>query len=134
MRILIVEDDPAGLLLLKRYLEPLSQVDTTVDGSDAIELFRRGLEENKPYDLVCLDIMLPSISGHETLMEIRLEESKKGIMGLDRCKVLMITALNDPTQIIESFKEQCDGYLPKPLFYNKLVEELKKLKINLESP
>jgi len=134
MRILIVEDDPAGLLLLKRYLEPLGQVDTTVDGSDAIELFRRGLEENKPYDLVCLDIMLPSISGHEALMEIRLEESKRGIMGLDRCKVLMITALNDPTQILESFKEQCDGYLPKPLFYNKLVEELKKLKINLESP
>lgn len=132
MKVLVVEDDQAGLLLLRRYLEPLGQIDTAERGDEAIDLFLKALESKQPYDLVCLDIMLPGTSGQEALMAMRVLEQKHGILGLDRCKILMITALNDPSQILASFREQCDGYLPKPLFYNRLVEELAKLKIYLD--
>ncbi len=132
MRVLVVEDDSAGQLLLKRYLETLGQIDVTDRGDEAIEMFTRALDQGKPYELVCLDIMLPGISGQEVLMAMRLHEQKHGIYGFDRCKILMITALNNPSQILSSFREQCDGYLPKPLFYNRLVEELSKLKIYLD--
>lgn len=132
MKVLVVEDDQAGLLLLRRYLESLGQIDTAERGDEAIDLFQRALESKQPYDLVCLDIMLPGTSGQEALMAMRVLEQKHGILGLDRCKILMITALNDPSQILASFREQCDGYLPKPLFYNRLVEELAKLKIHLD--
>lgn len=132
MKVLVVEDDQAGLLLLRRYLESLGQIDTAERGDEAIDLFQKALESKQPYDLVCLDIMLPGTSGQEALMAMRVLEQKHGILGLDRCKILMITALNDPSQILASFREQCDGYLPKPLFYNRLVEELAKLKIHLD--
>lgn len=134
MRVLVVEDDMAGQLLLKRYLESLGEIDTTDRGDEAIEMFTKALSQGQPYDLVCLDIMLPGVSGQEALMAMRLHEQKHGIYGLDRCKILMITALNDPSQILSSFREQCDGYLPKPLFYNRLVEELAKLKIHIPPP
>lgn len=134
MRILVVEDDQAGQLLLTRYLEYLGEIDAVAEGNQALELFSKALGAGRPYDLVCLDIMLPTLSGQEVLTAMRVEEQKHGILGLDRCKILMVTALNEPSQILASFREQCDGYLTKPIFYSKLLEELKKLRFPLPPP
>lgn len=127
MKILVVEDDYAGALLLRRYLEAFGDVDTADNGKDAVQKFQAAHAVGTPYQLICLDIMLPVMSGQEALITIRSEETRMGIDGFDRSKILMVTALSEAKQIMASFREQCDGYVTKPVFYDKLMTELEKL-------
>ena len=78
------------------------------------------------YDLICLDIMMPGMNGQEALKLIREEESKAKIKG---SKVLMTTALDDSKNVMSAFKEQCDGYLVKPITTDKLKEKLLEFKL-----
>ncbi len=129
MNIMIVEDDYASSLLLKKYLEKFGDVSTAENGKLALEMFVDAYKNEHPFDLVCLDIMLPLMNGQEVLVAMRDEENRRHIQGLDKAKIVMVSALNEAKQIMLSFKEQCDGYLTKPVFYDKLMTELEKLDI-----
>ena len=127
MKYLIVEDDFAGRRLLKRYLSDSGECDIAVDGAEAIEAFRQALAENEPYDLICLDIMMPNMDGHDALKAIRRIEHEHGIHGLDGVKVIMTTALDDSKNVMGSFREGCEAYIVKPIEKKKLLEEMEKL-------
>jgi two-component system chemotaxis response regulator CheY len=127
MKTLVVEDDFASRKLMQRYLAPYGECDVVVDGKEAVEAFELALTENDPYDLVCLDIMLPKKDGQQVLKEIRLIEKDRGIIGSDGAKVLMTTALGDAKNVMEAFRSQCDGYLQKPVGREQIVRELKEL-------
>jgi two-component system chemotaxis response regulator CheY len=127
MKTLVVEDDFAGRKLMQRYLAPFGECDSVVDGEEAVEAFELALTENDPYDLVCLDIMLPKKDGQQVLKEIRLIEKDRGIIGSDGAKVLMTTALGDAKSVMEAFRSQCEGYLQKPVGREQIVRELKEL-------
>ena len=71
MRILIVEDEITCRMLLKEILSLYGDCDIAVDGEQAIYAFRLAWEENKPYDLICMDIMMPNIDGQKALEKIR---------------------------------------------------------------
>ena len=79
MKYLIVEDDFAARRLLQRYLSNYGDCDIAVDGNEAVEAFRQAVDEKEPYDLICLDIMMPNMDGHEALKVIRQIESEHGI-------------------------------------------------------
>jgi len=127
MKTLIVEDDFASRTLLQRYLSGISKCDIAVNGNEAIEAFQIALDENEPYDLICLDIMMPDVDGHETLRTIRKIESEYGIGGFKSVKVIMTTALGDSQNIIGSFREGCEAYITKPIERKKLIYEIEKL-------
>ncbi len=127
MRTLIVEDDLPSRKVLQVFLSPYSECERAQDGIEALEYFRRALDENKPYDLVCLDIMMPGMSGQEVLKEIRRMEAERNIHGLKGVKVIMTTALSDNTNILEAFRSQCEAYLIKPILRDKLLKEMRSL-------
>ena len=127
MKILIAEDDFASRILLQRFLAPYGDSDVAVNGREAVGAFKEALESDTPYDLVCLDIMMPLMSGHETLKEIRASEEARGIGVPNGVKVIMTTALSDSQSVLEAFKEGCEAYVVKPLDRESLVRELKKL-------
>lgn len=127
MKILIVEDEFGSRKLLQKFLSPYGVCDMAVDGDEAVEAFSLAMKDNDPYDLVCLDIMLPKKDGQEVLKEIRGIEKDNGKYGLDGTKIIMTTALNDPKNIMEAFKSQCEAYIPKPITKQKLLEEMKSL-------
>jgi len=127
MRTLIVEDDFTSRLLLQRILLPYGEAHVAVDGEEAVKAFSSALEAGQPYDLVCLDIMMPKKDGHGVLREIREIEGKRGVLGLDGAKVIMVTALNDSVNIMASFVSQCEAYIVKPLDKNKLLKEIRLL-------
>jgi len=127
MKYLIVEDDFAARRLLQRYLSGYGDCDVAVDGHEAIEAFRQALDENKPYDLICLDIMMPNMDGRDALKAIRQIEREHGILGLDGVKVIMTTALGDSKNIMGSFREGCEAYIVKPIRKEKLLEEMENL-------
>lgn len=131
MKILIAEDDFASRILLTKLLGSLGRCDVTVNGEEALDAFRIAVSEGQAYDLICLDIMMPIIDGIETLKVIREIEDERGIGGLDRAKVIMITALGDSKNVLEAFKDGCEAYIVKPIKKEKLYEEITKLGLSV---
>ena len=127
MRVLIAEDDFAGQAVLEGLLSPHGECDIARDGEEAMALFEAALAAGRPYDLVCLDIMMPKLDGKEVLRRVRELEKERGRTGLAGAKILMTTALNDFETIMASFRGQCEGYLVKPISKVKLLAQLRAL-------
>ncbi len=127
LKCLIVEDDIAARKLLQIHLADLGQCDTAENGNLAIEAFTEAHESGSPYDLVCLDIMMPEMDGHQTLQAIRKLEEQWEILGLDGVKVIMTTALKDSKNVFHAFREGCEAYVVKPVRKIRLFEEMEKL-------
>ncbi len=127
MKCLIVEDNFTARKLLMMYLSSCADCDIAVDGNEAVEAFSQAMDEKEPYDLICLDIMMPNMDGRQALQVIRQIESEHGIGGLDCVKVIMTTALGDPQNVIGSFREGCEAYIVKPVKKDKLFEEMGNL-------
>lgn len=71
MKILLAEDDFASRKFMANYLEKYGECDITVDGEEAVDAFLMALEDNEPYDLICLDVMMPVLDGYQALKAIR---------------------------------------------------------------
>ena len=127
MKILVVEDDFKNRKLLQTQLSIFGECDTAVDGEEAILAFRMSLDNQQPYDLICMDINMPNIDGKEALRKIRQIENELGYQDEDKVKVIMTTALDDAEAVVESYKEGATAYLVKPITKKKLVEELLRL-------
>lgn len=127
MRILIAEDDIVSQSILEAFLTPYGICDLTKNGRKAFEAFKTAWEEGKQYDLLCLDIMMPEMSGQEVLRKVREYERNEGIAGLDGVKIIMTTALSDAENIRKAFREQCEAYLVKPVEKAKLLSALSEL-------
>lgn len=124
MKVLVVEDDFVSRRLVQMILTPYGQCDISVNGREAVEAVKMALQEGEPYSLVCLDIMMPEMDGHEVLIKIRDMEKKYGINGLEGTKVIMTTALGDFKNVKQAFIEQCEAYLVKPIDKKKLMEKI----------
>jgi len=131
MKILVVEDDFSSQQLLKRYLQDQGETVIADDGEKAVAMFREALASHRPYDLICLDIMLPSLDGQAVLKQIRSTEEAVGIWGLAGCKVIMLTALRDADNVMRAFRSQCEGYLSKPISKDRLFREIHSLGLPL---
>lgn len=128
MRVLIVEDDFTSRKLLQMILSPHGECDIAVNGEECIEAFTLALNEGRPYDLVCLDIMMPQKDGHQALKEIRALERARGVQGEDEVKVIMTTALDDPKNVVEAYyKGGATSYIPKPLDKHMFLHLLRNL-------
>lgn len=128
MKVLIVEDDAVSRKMIEMLMAPLTKkYDLAEDGQIALDFFNKSIDEDDHYNLVLLDIMLPKMDGQTLLQEFRKKEIKNGIIGSKGCKIIMVSALNDAGNVMEAFKNQCDGYLTKPYNKNSLIAELKKL-------
>ena len=128
MKVLIVEDDAVSLKMIEMLMKPFTKKsDLAKDGLIAKDYFNKSIDSGDYYNLVLLDIMLPKTDGQTLLQEFRKKEIKNGITGSRSCKIIMVSALNDAGNIMEAFKNQCDGYLTKPYNKNSLIAELKKL-------
>lgn len=127
MKYLIVDDDPDCRLLLDDILSGYGHGHQAWDGSEATFAVRLALEEGHPYDLICLDILMPGKSGHETLQAIRKLEKDHGIRGAQAAKIVMTTSLRDRKQCLQTFNEGCDDYLVKPVSEEEILVKLSTL-------
>ncbi|PCJ18463.1 MAG: response regulator [Candidatus Cloacimonadota bacterium] len=128
MKILIAEDEFINRKLIHKLLSAYGDVDVTTDGEEAIEAFTMALDEEDPYDLLCLDIMMPKKDGLTALKEIRQIEADRDIsIGKDSVKIMMTTALGDSKSVLGAFRDGCESYVVKPLIKEKIFSELLKL-------
>jgi DNA-binding response OmpR family regulator len=115
MRVLIVEDEPHMAEQLRKGLE--GEGYTVLVAGDG----RRGLDlaRSVDHDLIILDWMLPGLDGREVAR--RLRQSKVGT------RILMLTARDAPTDIVEGLDCGADDYLIKPFAFDVLLARLRAL-------
>ncbi|NRA46098.1 MAG: response regulator [Oligoflexales bacterium] len=105
MSILIVEDDEITATRLAEQLKKRDYVTQTLgDGESCLQL----IEENPP-ELILLDYMLPGISGLEVLSKVREKYS------LVELPVILATAKNDPSEVVNALKLGANDYITKPI-------------------
>jgi two-component system chemotaxis response regulator CheY len=127
MRILVAEDDMASRIFMKKLLSKYGDVDIAVDGLEAIDAVLLALKEEKPYSLICLDIMMPKLDGLKALKAIRDIEQQKGIEAGQRAKIIMTTALNDKDTVMNAYDAGCEAYAWKPIEIDKFMLVLRKI-------
>lgn len=126
MKALVVEDDFTSRVLIQELLRRHGTSHVAVHGREAVRAFAAALEAQEPYDLVCLDIMMPEMDGQQALRELRALEALHGVEPGTGARVLMTTALRDKDNVLQAFRHQADGYLLKPVDGGKLLEYLRE--------
>ena len=110
--VLLVEDDPSIREVASLGLEHAGfRVTATGDGRDALDRFRQG-----PFDLVVLDVMLPSLDGLEVCREIRRES---------QMPIVMLSARSELHDVVVGLELGADDYVTKPFELPELVARIK---------
>ena len=116
IKILVVEDNPAVLELLRKGIEPFAQTVTASDGADG---FLKAIEE-KP-DLIVSDYQMPGLNGHQLYEKLRAREETKKIL------FIFIASKSDIDEKLRQFTDGIEDYIPKPFFLRELVSRAKKV-------
>ena len=124
MKSLIVDDDFFSRKILQTLFSNYGECHVAVHGHEALFAFLQSLTEGAPYDVICLDIMMPEMDGQKVLSEIREYEKRKPVPGYAGAKIIMTTALDDTENVKNAFRKQCDAYLIKPINKSKVVNVL----------
>ena len=107
--ILLVDDDPAVLEVLRNCLRPLYRVTVATDGITALELARA-----RP-DLILLDVRLPDLSGHEVLARLQSEA------GAAQIPVIFLSSNDTPEDITRGLQLGAVDYVTKPVIPSVVV-------------
>jgi two-component system response regulator MtrA len=111
-RLLLVEDDASIREIATLGLQRAGfRVTATGDGRDGLMRFR-----HDPFDLVILDVMLPSLDGFDVCREIRKES---------RVPIVMLTARTDTTDVVVGLELGADDYVTKPFELPELVARVR---------
>jgi two-component system, OmpR family, alkaline phosphatase synthesis response regulator PhoP len=110
-RVLIAEDDPQSAELLEAYLSGTGyEIKTAADGQEALQK----VQDWRP-DLILLDVMMPRISGFQVCKQVRADPKTRTIA------ILMITALDQPSDVDRAVEAGTDDFLTKPINKNQLL-------------
>lgn len=127
MKILIAEDDRISRSFLQKFMSNYGDVEVAVDGMEAVDMYMDAIKNNEPFDLLCLDIMMPKVDGLKVLRVIRQLEGQNKQAGAHKLKIIMMTALADVGYVDEAFRLGCDAYASKPVDTEKVEEAMRNL-------
>ena len=116
-RLLIVDDEATSRMMISKFLEKYGECDFAMDGMEAIRKVHKSIEDNKPYSLITLDILMPNILGSKALSIIRNMEKENNVE--KPTKIIFITSL-DEDKIEIDLNPEFEAYLGKPLIATKL--------------
>jgi two-component system chemotaxis response regulator CheY len=133
LKILIAEDDFTSRTILTQFLSEFGDCHIAKDGLEAIAAFTHAYEPNppQPYDLICMDMMMPNMDGAVAAKTIREIERSKGVAGPESETAIVFTsAVSDPATIIKACYE-CGSnyYFVKPLDFKQMKRQMKKLNL-----
>ena len=116
-RILVVDDVPANVKLLEaRLMAEYSDVLTASNGRDALDICDR-----TQVDVILLDIMMPEMDGFEVCERLKSNPRTAHI------PVVMVTALDQPSDRVRGLKAGADDFLTKPVNDLQLISRVKSL-------
>jgi CheY-like chemotaxis protein len=119
--VLLVEDDPGDVVLIKEAFEfnkVRNALHTVADGVEALDfLYRRGAHADAPRpDLVLLDLNLPRKDGREVLGEVKADPDLRTI------PVVVLTTSEAEEDIFRSYDLHANAYVTKPVDFDRFIE------------
>ncbi|MCO6479771.1 MAG: response regulator [Phaeodactylibacter sp.] len=117
IRILIVDDEPINQRVLANHLRSEQfQIISAMNGREALEAIS---SSDEPFDLVLLDVMMPSMSGYEVCQKIRERHLPSEL------PVIMVTAKNQVSDLVEGLAVGANDYLAKPFTKEEFLARVK---------
>lgn len=115
MKILLTEDDPVNLMLVKGILAPLGhEISTAVNGTEALQKISETV-----FDVLLLDVMMPDIDGFTLTRLCRQDPRHRDV------PILLITALSSQNDLIKGFEAGATDYVSKPFHATELFYRVK---------
>lgn len=116
-RVLIADDNQPNAELLEAHLDG-SGLDTRIaaNGDETLKIAKEW-----PADVVLLDVMMPKLSGFEVCKRLRADDATKGV------GILMVTALDQPTDVERAVDVGTDDFLTKPINKTELLHRVRAL-------
>ena len=115
-KILIVDDEPVNLQVLRNHLSFENYaIAQAASGEDVFSVIEQGFQP----DLILLDVMMPKMTGYEVTQKLRERFSANEL------PILMLTAKNQVTDLIEGLETGANDYLAKPIAKNELLARIK---------
>lgn len=129
--ILLVEDNPDHVLIIKRGLEAnnvVNEVRVAKDGQEAMDYLLHQGEHTDPSmaprpGLILLDIKLPKLDGFEVLQRIKQDSVLKSI------PVIILTSSDQEVDIAKGYLEGANSYVSKPMQFSEFIEKVRKLEL-----
>ena len=124
--VLLVEDDPGDVLLIREAFEH-NKVHNTLsvvgDGVEALAFLRREGEhaQARRPDLILLDLNLPKKDGREVLGEIKEDERMRSI------PVVVLTTSEAEEDIVKSYNLHANAYVSKPVDFDRFIEVVRQI-------
>ena len=124
--VLLVEDDPGDVVLIKEAFEfnkVHNALHTVSDGVEALDfLYRRNRHEGAPRpDLVLLDLNLPRKDGREVLAEVKADKDLRTI------PIVVLTTSEAEEDILRSYDLHANAYVTKPVDFDRFIEVVRQI-------
>jgi PAS domain S-box-containing protein len=115
--ILVVDDQPQNIELLKVYLVPQGyEIVAATTGEEAL----RKISDNQ-IDLILLDVVMPGMDGFEVIRRIRQDNTHRLL------PIILVTVLREPEARVKGIEAGCDDFISKPVDKMELVARVKSL-------
>ncbi|MEG4250233.1 ATP-binding protein [Microcoleus sp. Pol10D4] len=115
LKILVVDDEPINIHVIINSLSLANyEITQASNGLEALNLIESGF---KP-DLILLDVMMPQMTGYEVCREVRKKYSPLEM------PILMLTAKNLTTDLVEAFNLEANDYVTKPFIKKELLARI----------
>ncbi len=118
MRILLVDDSFTSRRVMKKVFEHFGECECVPSADVALSLVQKGIDEQRQFDLCCLDLAMAERSGLETIQVIREMTQEHQVP-----KCVILSSVEDQATVRKCFDSGVDGFLHKPLEY-KAVERM----------
>jgi two-component system chemotaxis response regulator CheY len=127
LKALIIDDEEICRVRLHSILKDFFDCSFAVNGREGLDTYIESRRQGDPYDFITLDINMPEMDGHQTLLSIRQWEDENNIRGLDGVKIIMTTSEGASKHILSSFRQGCEAYVLKSRMGEKLLDEVVNL-------
>ena len=123
VKVLLVEDNPMVLGMLRNALAPLAIVTTAIDGADAL---LKAVDD--PPDLLVSDYRLPGMDGRQLVEKLKSHSSTSGVA------VILLATRTDISEKLSTHDHSVDDFVEKPFFLKEATQRIKRVidKIALE--
>jgi CheY-like chemotaxis protein len=126
LRVLLVEDDPGDVLLVREAFADsamATELDVVSDGVEALALLRRaGEHAGAPNpDLILLDLNLPRMDGREVIAEIKDDPKLRVI------PIVVLTTSEAEEDVMGSYALHANAYVTKPVEFDRFVEVVRQI-------
>ncbi|MGB8658404.1 MAG: response regulator [Candidatus Zixiibacteriota bacterium] len=116
-RILVVDDNQTSRTILVKMLESFGcSTEAVESGAEAMHMLRKATHEERPFDVVLLDMQMPEMNGEETLRVIKQDPEIKHV------PVVILTSIGERGDASRLEALGCAGYLTKPVKQSQLFD------------